>query len=267
MRARVAASLLALAGRSEIEVCVGAEQPLLRAPARFNWFEHEEACVAPAAAAVSDQPAAERIVRAAHERPGLEIFPIGPLTNLARALALDPGLPGRVAGLTVMGGHLREVRIGALLAPYGVDYNLCSDPEASVAVLGAGFRITLVPADVTLRTWLRPRDVEALAGAGPVARELARQIRIWSPVQRRVFTALGGTLDPENAAFLHDPLTLLAAIDPSPLGFEELRVAATVEAGVLRTHESREIGTPMRVATSVDADAAREAILRRLLRL
>jgi hypothetical protein len=33
-----------------------------------------------------------------------------------------------------MGGHVREARIGALVCPFGVDYNLCSDPEASFAV-------------------------------------------------------------------------------------------------------------------------------------
>ena len=40
--------------------------------------------------ALSDEPAAERIVRAARETPGLELIAIGPLTNLAHALALDP---------------------------------------------------------------------------------------------------------------------------------------------------------------------------------
>lgn len=271
VRARVAALLLSLAGRLEVDVCIGEEQPLLRDPGRFGWFGHEEQCV-PAGDGVklSTEPGPERIVRAARETPGLEIVLIGPLTNLARALVLDPELPRRVGGITVMGGHVREVRIGDFVAPPGIDYNLCADPEASVAVLGAGFRTTLVTADVTLSTWLRDADLERLEQAGPLAREIARQVRIWTPVQRRVFTAMGGTLADDNVAFLHDPLTLLSLVDASPLRLEELRIVPTIEDGVMRTREAAPdagLGAPMRVATGVDAAAARDAIAARLLRL
>ena len=173
----------------------------------------------------------------------------------------------RVAGLTLMGGHVRQVRIGPHLCEPGIDYNLCSDPEATLAVLGAGFRTSLVTADVTLATWLRDGDVEALDASGPLARELARQVRIWKPVQHRIFTGLGGTLDPDNAAFLHDPLTVLSLIDDSALRFERVRILPTIEGGVLRTLEvgpELGIGIEMRVATGVDAGAAERAIVQRL---
>jgi purine nucleosidase len=271
VRARVAAGLLGLAGRSDVEICIGATRPVLRSDNRFTWFDHEERCVVDAPAAkVGDEPAPERIVRAARETDGLEVLMIGPLTNLARALALDPELPRRVAGITVMGGHIREVRIGDRVCGPGIDYNLCADPEATVAVLGAGFRTTLVTADVTLSTWLRDADVERLAGAGLLARALADQVRIWTPVQRKIFTGLGGTLEPDNAAFLHDPLTVLSLIDDRPLRFERLRVVATIEEGLLRTFEmdaGSGLGAEMRVATAVDSHAAERAIVERLVRL
>ena len=271
VRARVAAGLLGLAGRLDVDVCIGESRPLLRAESCFNWFDHEERCVASApAAAISDEPAAERILRGAREFDGLEVVLIGPLTNLARALALDPELPGRVAGITIMGGHIREVRIGDHVCDPGIDYNLCSDPEATVAVLGAGFPTTLVTADVTLSTWMRTADVDRLSGAGPLARALAEQVRIWTPVQRRVFTRMGGTLDQDNAAFLHDPLTVLALIDERSLGFERLRIVPTIESGTLRTrevHPDAGLGAEMRVATRVDGRAASQAIVDRLASL
>ena len=271
VRARVAAGLLGLAGRGDVEICIGATRPVLRADNRFTWFDHEERCVVDAAAAkVGDEPAPERIVRAARETDGLEVLMIGPLTNLARALALDPDLPRRVAGIIVMGGHIREVRIGDHVCGPGIDYNLCADPEATVAVLGAGFRTTLVTADVTLSTWLRDADLERLAGAGPLARALADQVRIWTPVQHKIFTGLGGTLEPDNAAFLHDPLTVLSLIDDRPLRFERLRVVATIEEGLLRTFEvdaASGLGAEMRVATGVDSHAAERMIVERLVSL
>jgi purine nucleosidase len=270
-RARVAARLLGLAGRLDVEVCPGEQAPLLRDPARFGRFGHEGAGLAAGPdAPISREPAPERIVRAAREEPGLELVAVGPLTNLARALALDPELPRRVAGLHVMGGHVREVRIGAHVCPPGIDYNLCSDPEAAVAVLGAGFRTTLVTADVTLRTWLRASELARLAAAGPLARALVPLVRLWEPVQRRIFTELGGDVASDNAAFLHDPLTVLALADPACLRFETLRIATCIESGVLRTHEVRDPAGPgagMRVATDVDAGAAERAIVERLLRL
>jgi len=268
LRARIAAGLLGLAGRREVPVCAGEGRPLLRAPERFGWFGHEEGWIVDAAPApLPRESGPERIVRAAREMPGLELVGVGPMTNLARALALDPDLPGRVAGLTLMGGHIREVRIGSHVCHPGIDYNLCSDPEATMAVLGAGFRTTLVSADVTLQTWLSREGRERLAGAGPVAQALAEQVATWEPVQRKLFTDLGGTVDADNAAFLHDPLTVHSLVDASPLRFEDLRIVPTIERGVLRTLEAAseaKVGAPMRVATGVDAAAAERAIAERL---
>jgi hypothetical protein len=95
-------------------------------------------------------------------------------------------------------------------------------------------------------------------------------VRIWAPTQRRIFTALGGSLAEDNVAFLHDPLTVWALVDDSSLGFEDLRIVATQERGVLRTLEVDPvlgIGAEMRVATRVDSRAAEAAIVERLLRL
>jgi inosine-uridine nucleoside N-ribohydrolase len=117
---------------------------------------------------------------------------------------------------------------------------------------------------------MRRVDLARLEAAGPFARAAAAQVRVWEPEQRRIFGGIGGTLDPDNVAFLHDPLTLLALVDESALRFEELRIVTTVERGVLRTIEAPAgagLGAPMRVATAVDAEVARDAIVDRLARL
>ena len=267
-RAHAAASLLDLAERRDVAVFLGEDEAVLR-HGRFVWREIEdrglpEGPLAP----IADEPAAQRIVRAAREEPDLEILAIGPLTNLARALALDPELPKRVRRLTVMGGHIREVRIGEHLCGPGIDYNLCSDPEASVAVLGAGFETRLVTADVTLQTWITDADLARMQAAGPLARALARLVEIWKPFMHQLFTGMGGTLAADNAAFIHDPLAALSLVDESTLHFERIRVLTTIEGGVLRTHEmppESGLGAEMEVATAVDARAAAEAVLERLL--
>ena len=266
-RAWAAARLLDLGGRGDVDVCAGARDALVRRE-RFVWREIETEGYPPGPAPrLPDEPAAERIVRAARETPGLELVAIGPLTNLAHALALDPELPRRVARLSVMGGHIRRVAIGERVCEPGIDYNLCSDPEASAMVLGAGFATRLVTADVTLETWLRESDLARLAAAAsPVARALVPLVRLWTPFQREIFVEqLGGTLAPDNVAFLHDPLTVLSLVDESALRFESLRIVPTIQGGVFRTLEASDIGARMEVATAVDAAAAREAMLGRLL--
>ena len=268
-RARASARLLGLGGRGEVDVCAGAEGALVRRD-RFVWRDIETEGYPPGPdARLSAEPAAERIVRAARETPGLELIAIGPLTNLAHALALDPELPRRVARLHVMGGHIRRVAIGERVCAPGIDYNLCSDPEASAMVLGAGFATRLVAADVTLETWLRAADLARLEAAeSPVARALVPLIRLWTPWQHRIFVEeLGGTLAPDNVAFLHDPLTVLSLVDESALRFESLRIVPCIADGVFRTFEVAAdvaAGARMEVATAVAAAAAREAMLARL---
>jgi len=267
LRARIAARLLGVAGRTDVEVFAGARDAVLRRERFATWDHVGKGLPDGPDAPVRDEPAPERIVRAARETEGLMLLAVGPMTNLARALALDPDLPHRVAGLTVMGGHIRRVAIGRTVFAPGIDYNLCSDPEASVAVLGAGFRTTLVSADVTLQTWLRPADVARFEAAGPLARAVAAQVRIWDPIQRRLFTDLGGEMADDNVAFLHDPLTALALVDESALGFERLEIVTTIRDGVLRTLEvpaGSGLGPTMRVATRVDAAAAERAIVARI---
>jgi purine nucleosidase len=53
---------------------------------------------------VQDEHASNAIVRIAKEHEGLNMICIGPLTNLAMALRLEPDLPKYLGSLTIMGG-------------------------------------------------------------------------------------------------------------------------------------------------------------------
>jgi purine nucleosidase len=268
LRAQIARRLLELAGREHIPVYAGCRVPLLGG-AGYNWFGHEghgilEPGVEPA---IARAHAVDALLELSEREPGLEIAAVGPLTNLALALAKDPDFATRVSRLTIMGGHLREVSYRGRVFPFGVDYNLCSDPHASLVVLRSGVPIRLVTADVTLRSWLRETDVRELEKSGsPLNAALARATRLWTPVQRRL-------LDPEptdafdNAAFLHDPLTLACLYDESFCGFESLEIEPAIADGVFRTIERAEPGPttfPMRCATSVDAERFRTHFTQRI---
>ncbi len=268
LRARIAARLLGLAGRDRVPVYAGCRTPLLGG-AGYNWFGHEGLGILEPGAEPKVEPthAADALLEWSERRPGLEIAAVGPLTNLALALAKDPDFAARVGRLTVMGGHLRRVEYRGRVFPFGVDYNLCSDPHASLAVLRSGIPTRLVTADVTLRTWLCEADVQSLEkSARPLHGALARAVRLWTPVQRRL-------LDPnphdrfDNAAFLHDPLALACVYDESFCGFETLEIEPALEGGVFRTLERADPSDrtfPMRCATSVDPARIRAHFMSRV---
>lgn len=270
LRARITRRLLDLAGRQEISVHAGCERPRSRED-RFVWFGNEAKGIVepPDQPVISEEQAVDALIRLLHENDGLEIVAVGPLTNIAAALERDPRIVGRIAQLTIMGGHIRRVAYRGHVFPPGVDYNLCSDPDGSLAVLRAGMPVRLVTADVTLQVWLERRDLERLEASGsPLHRALCRAVNHWTPIMRQVFGSFGATIDPDNVAFLHDPLALACSYDESFCRFEDLEIEPAIVDGVFRTVERSEASPatrPMRCATEVDAERFREHFVERVL--
>ena len=90
----------------------------------------------PSTRPVEAEHAANALVRLANEAPGeLTLVSLGPLTNLALAVNLDPDLPGKYRRLVVMGGAVRAT--GNMPRP-STEFNVACDPEAAAVVLAAG---------------------------------------------------------------------------------------------------------------------------------
>ena len=163
------------AGRGgEVPVHLGARTPLLR-----EWVEASahgdgkgnHAWPVPTQAP-SDERAAEAIVRIVDENPGeIDIVAIGPLTNIATAVALDRDLPRKTRSLWIMGGC--ENSIGNITA--AAEYNFYVDPEAAQLVLSAGFSTTIVTWTVTLERALWTGDqLQELSALGTPLSEFFR---------------------------------------------------------------------------------------------
>ena len=271
-RAQIARKLLQLAGRDDIPVHAGCRVPMLAGPG-FNWFGHEAGATLAAGEEpeISPEHGVDALIRLAHEYDELEILLIGPLTNLALALAKEPDLAGRIAGLSIMGGHLRHAAYGGHTFQPGLDYNLCSDPHASQVVLRSGIPTRLVTADVTLQTWITDAELARIDALGtPFHRVLAEEVRAWTPVQKRIFGGIGCDTDDDNVAFLHDPLALACMYDESFCRFESIEIETRIDGRVLHTIERAEAGDesfPMRCAVSVDQKKFREHFTERVLSL
>ncbi|KAA2285318.1 nucleoside hydrolase [Arenimonas fontis] len=211
---------------------------------------------APAARLPESEHAALAIVRLAREHAGrLLLVTLGPLTNLALALRLDPELPARVARLVVMGGAVT----GQGNTSVSAEFNIAFDPEAAEVVFRAFPVFELVDWEAVLRhgfphrafeSWLAAGDHRARFYAGISART-----RAWSESRR-------GS-DWHSA----DALAMALALEPGAARRVEARPLAVELAGrhcrgATVVDWQRRTGLPDKVRILMDYD--REAFQARL---
>ena len=169
-------NILAMCGKGDVPVAHGAEGPMNGDIADPAYFVHgddgqgNKGMKANYGKAI-DMSAAEFIVDACRKRPGeIELVPVGPLTNIALALQLEPNLPNLVRGVTIMGG--------TALTPGNVspvaEANIWHDPEAADIVFRAQWPITMVGLDVTMKVLLEPRHFETMRNGGGISQYMAR---------------------------------------------------------------------------------------------
>ncbi|MFI7542574.1 nucleoside hydrolase [Actinoplanes sp. NPDC049599] len=247
--ARNTLDLLALGGRPDVPVAVGAHHPL---DGRFgggaevvhggNGIGGVE--LPTAGREPEDRDAADLLLELARRHAGeLRIVATGPLTNLALALRREPGLTGLVRDVTVMGG---AVRVPGNVTGHA-EANIANDPAAAAVVLAADWPVTLVPLDVTMRHRFTERDRAVLAAAG-------------TPLTAALAAMLGGYFDFYQPQFgarevpLHDPLAAGIAtglLTPSEAPLLGLRVGP---GGQLV--EDPAVAARTRVVFALAADAA-----------
>lgn len=157
--------LLEIAERTDIPVARGADRPMamaFRGPADFVHGTDGQGNVHLAAPTTSTVPgdAAHLIIDTVMAQPGqVTLVPIGPLTNIALAMLIEPQLSSHVAEIVLMGG---AVFVGGNASPAG-EANILNDPEAADIVFGADCPITMAGLDVTERTTMTNADLARIA--------------------------------------------------------------------------------------------------------
>jgi purine nucleosidase len=263
LRGCIAKKLLTLAGRDNVPVAAGVRDPVLRQRS-FLWLGHEgRAIVDPSEPmALAGSHAVDLLIDTVQrERP--HVVAIGPLSNLAVAFMKEPDVMAAIPHVTLMGGTLR---LGADPDVPPVEYNLGSDPEAALVVLSAGIPTTVVPLDVTWKTFFTPVELECLrSSSAPLVQTLCDAMEIWWGVHREFFAGQR-TYGADVVAFLHDPLTLAAVFNRSFLNFERRCLRAEVADGQFRLRP--EAGAPeFEIAVAVDRVRFVDFLIDRLLSL
>ncbi|WXG45109.1 MAG: nucleoside hydrolase [Promethearchaeati archaeon SRVP18_Atabeyarchaeia-1] len=196
----------------------------------------------------SAEVAGKLIIESVEEHPGqTTLVCIGPLTNIATAILLEPDFPSQVEEAYVMGGAIEEP---GNVTPAS-EFNIYSDPIAAKIVFNSKMPMTLVPLDVTTKTLIRSRHLDTLKLAGGKALDyICRWIEPWLKFQEQILKLGGGNL--------HDPLTVAIAIDNTLAKMEQMYVDVETKGEITKgmtVAERRRFATPranMRVCRSID---------------
>jgi purine nucleosidase len=173
----------------EVPVYAGCPVPLVH-PAEDAAFVHGQdgfgdIDYAPPTRAAEAEHAALALIRHAREHDGkLVLVALGPLTNLALAVRLDPALPSRIARLVVMGGAVTG--FGNTTVP--AEFNIGFDAEAAHVVFEAFPQFELVDWEAVLRHGFSHTAFEGWLAAGDARGSfydaISRKTRAWAGDRR-----------------------------------------------------------------------------------
>ncbi len=201
--------LLEIAERSDIPVAKGCDTPLIVEPHRHATHVHGEDGMGntylptPTTSPI-DIPAALFIVNTILENPGeVTLVPIGPLTNIALALKLEPKIVNIVKEVVIMGG---AATVQGNVTPVA-EANIWQDPHAASIVFSSGLPLTMVGLDVTKKVIQTEAYLNEIFSANNRATNLLKLI---TPCYQDFYYEAFGSKNLHT----HDPSTIAYLINP-----------------------------------------------------
>jgi inosine-uridine nucleoside N-ribohydrolase len=191
---------------------------------------------------------------------------LGPLTNVAIAMLIDPTITAQMAGIVLMGGAAFS---GGNASP-AAEANILNDPESADIVFGADCEVVMAGLDVTEKTFMSTDDLARFATFdNPRAQHLAAI----TPFYQAFYKQRLGV----DGIFVHDSTTISYLLAPQHFTWVEMPVRVdcghsfcrgkTQTAVRVSDRESQWEGRrPTRILTGVDARAVVELELERLRR-
>ena len=184
------------------------------------------------------------------------IVALGPLTNLALAIARDPSWVRRIAGISIMGG---SATVGN--ATRVAEFNILADPEAAARVFGAGAHLTMCGLNLTHQLRTSDAIVSRLRTGGNPRAKFAAEI--FDYLHTRMAELIG-----VREAALHDPCAVLAVTHPELIEAEpravDIELDGTLTRGMTvidQRSSRRRDPANANVAYRIDAERAMELVL------
>jgi purine nucleosidase len=187
----------------------GAGEPLARQLATATWFHGEDGLgdhgYPPPRRSREKQHAVEAIIEIVRANPGLVLVTLGPLTNIALALAQAPDLIPNVGRCVIMGG---APCCEGNVTP-AAEYNMWVDPEAARMVFRSGLPIEMVGWQLCRgAAVIAPVDIEIIRKMDTKLSHFAVEC---NSTARKAYRTQTG----EDGISLPDPVAMSIALDPS----------------------------------------------------
>jgi len=205
-----------------VPVYQGAEKPLARRLFTADWFHGKDGLGDHGYPAPKRSPekqhAVDAIVSTVRNNPGLTLVTLGPLTNIALALAQAPDLVRNVARCVIMGG---APCCEGNVTP-AAEYNIWVDPEAARMVFRSGLPLEMVGWHLCRgAAVIGPSDIEHIDKIGSKLAGFAVECNSTARIAYRKQTG-------EDGISLPDPVAMSIALDPS-ISYEASRHYVDVE--------------------------------------
>ena len=199
---------------AHVPVFAGAARPLVMEPLVTDPVQHATLPLPPASIAPQTRRAAEFLIDyyLGPDGPDTIYAPIGPETNLALALRLEPRLAQRIPRIVTMAGATLEGNTTP-----SAEFNILADPEAAHIVFSAGIPITMVGLEVTAQALVTLEDARQLRALGTPQAEVAAEL-IRSEVQWFI-DHLGW-----SGGQIYDACAAAAVLDPTLLQTRPMNV-------------------------------------------
>jgi len=219
---RNAQRVLALVGREDIPVAVGASGPMRGELALGNYVHGASGLDGPdlpePTVAPVDETATELLARCLAESPEpVTIVVTGPMTNLGELLTDQPDLSGRIREIIFMGGSTERGNHTPT-----AEFNTFADPEALDVVLRSGVPLRMVGLNLTHQA-LATREVVARMSTMP--HEVGRTCAAWMGFFGDSYERIWEFAAPP----VHDPCTIAPLLDPDVIGWRDCFVAVELD--------------------------------------
>jgi inosine-uridine nucleoside N-ribohydrolase len=183
----------------------------------------------------------------------ITLVAVGPLTNIALAVKLEPRIVDRIPQTVIMGG----AHASGNTTP-SAEFNIWVDPEAARVVLTAGLAdLALVPLDATHKALVSAADCTRLRATGTPAGEAAAAI-----IEGRIaaYDDLQ-PMDSAGAAPVHDALCVAYLVDPTVVSGRRVHVDVETRGELTLGRTVMDVnghfGGEPNAFVAFDADAAR----------
>lgn len=167
---------------------------------------------------------AQFIVDMARTHPGeITLVAVGPLGNLAAALALEPQLPTLVREVVLMGGTVMEPGNVSPVA----EANIWNDPHAADRVFTAGWELTMVGLDVTHQVILPVTLFERVARhhQHPATDTLLHAVKFYANFYSNLYPHVAKI----HGCFGHDVLAFVVLTNPELFTLEKGRIRVATD--------------------------------------